>query len=241
MSVLNSIRFGNKSYYLPPEFITKQPFYGTQFDLFACGVLLYIMLVGSPPFSLATLQPRGGYARIVNRGQLIQLAREQCTRGLESIANEQFAANKTASLSETADHMDSKSSTLLSADFASALQNYPAPTWARAPPLGNFGGDPMLPSSLLVSPAASSTPSVTASSVSPMSPTVNYVVSEVDRRCSQCHSDDPNAGCCSLSQEAAAVIEGLLAPAERRLKIAKLRQMPWMMNMPAEVSDFQSL
>ena len=37
--------------YMAPEVVSKQPYDGQSADLFACGVVLFMMLTGEPPFS----------------------------------------------------------------------------------------------------------------------------------------------------------------------------------------------
>lgn len=46
-------RLGTESY-MAPEIHLKQPYDGAQVDLFACGVILFIMFTQHPPFSKAT-------------------------------------------------------------------------------------------------------------------------------------------------------------------------------------------
>jgi hypothetical protein len=67
--------------YVPPEFCSEHPFRATQHDLFACGVILYIMLVNEVPFTTANRAfDDTPYMRIL-RGEVMLLAREQCRRG----------------------------------------------------------------------------------------------------------------------------------------------------------------
>jgi hypothetical protein len=53
------------------------PFFATQCDLFACGVILYTLLVGRRPFELACAATDVAYRAIVD-GRCVQLARAQC-------------------------------------------------------------------------------------------------------------------------------------------------------------------
>ena len=53
------------------------PFLATQCDLFACGVILYTLLVGRRPFELASAATDAAYRAIAD-GRCVQLARSQC-------------------------------------------------------------------------------------------------------------------------------------------------------------------
>eukprot|EP00742_Colponemidia_sp_Colp-10_P004692 GILJ01005004.1.p1 GENE.GILJ01005004.1~~GILJ01005004.1.p1 ORF type:complete len:330 (-),score=30.32 GILJ01005004.1:452-1441(-) len=60
-----------KDYYRAPEVYTGRPYDGASVDVFACGVMLFIMLTGVPPFEQAI--PRDPRWRVIGSGQLAQL------------------------------------------------------------------------------------------------------------------------------------------------------------------------
>jgi hypothetical protein len=64
------------------------PFLATQCDLFACGVILYTLLVGRRPFELASAATDAAY-RAIAEGRCVQLARSQC---LDRVASTSGAA-----------------------------------------------------------------------------------------------------------------------------------------------------
>ena len=68
------------------------PFFATQCDLFACGVILYTLLVGRRPFELACAATDAAYRAIVD-GRCVQLARAQC---LDAAACAQCASDDEA-------------------------------------------------------------------------------------------------------------------------------------------------
>jgi serine/threonine protein kinase len=49
--------------YMAPEIHAKQPYDGKQVDLFAAGIILFIMFAGSPPFSKAA--PNDPYYKLL--------------------------------------------------------------------------------------------------------------------------------------------------------------------------------
>lgn len=60
-----------------PELYLNTDFFGTLLDLFACGVILFIMLVGTPPFERVQLTDEGVYLQILEQG-VTGLARQMC-------------------------------------------------------------------------------------------------------------------------------------------------------------------
>lgn len=52
--------------YMAPEIHLDQPYTGEQVDLFAAGIVLFILISGSPPFSAAI--PKDPYYKTLARG-----------------------------------------------------------------------------------------------------------------------------------------------------------------------------
>lgn len=66
-------RTKGKSHYVPPEQIAFGPFFGTKADVFALGVVLFVMLYGFPPFDAARMTDLKYKA--IREGQLLKLMR----------------------------------------------------------------------------------------------------------------------------------------------------------------------
>lgn len=52
--------------YLPPELLQKEPYTGQGLDLFACGVVIFLMVFGHRPFKIATKDDTC-YSHIINK------------------------------------------------------------------------------------------------------------------------------------------------------------------------------
>ncbi|MDP2504873.1 bifunctional protein-serine/threonine kinase/phosphatase [Oceanobacter sp. 3_MG-2023] len=78
--------------YQAPEAILKQE-YGAQSDLFALGVVIYEMLVGSPPFPLERIQERGARSDSEWRYQSIRMYRSDIPLWLDLVLKKATAPN----------------------------------------------------------------------------------------------------------------------------------------------------
>jgi len=71
--ILPSGQCGKKNYMSPEIFANKEPFDGLAVDLWACAVMLFIMLTGVPPFELPTSNDMR--FKMVNSGGLAEMLR----------------------------------------------------------------------------------------------------------------------------------------------------------------------
>ena len=73
--------------YMAPEIHLDQPYRGKQVDLFAAGIVLFILVTGHPPFNLAVAKDRFYKALAKGQNDIFWLAHEKQTQNL-SFSNE---------------------------------------------------------------------------------------------------------------------------------------------------------
>mmetsp|Transcript_8261 Transcript_8261/g.11449 ORF Transcript_8261/g.11449 Transcript_8261/m.11449 type:complete len:177 (+) Transcript_8261:347-877(+) len=88
-SGINRSQIGTPGY-MAPEIIAKQPYQGQVVDLFALGVILFIMRSGHPPFSQASEEDRYYQLLATNRSDLFWKAHSNSQRKGEGYYSEDF-------------------------------------------------------------------------------------------------------------------------------------------------------
>lgn len=76
--------------YMAPEILQKQPYQGQVVDLFALGVILFILYSGHPPFSMANEDDTYYKLLATNRSDLFWKAHSNPTRKPENFYSEDF-------------------------------------------------------------------------------------------------------------------------------------------------------